>query len=174
METERLLLVDDDPAFLELMTHVLYLPKDILLQELSGRVTHALRRRSHLAEAIESQVRRSDGAVLRGALDQIGLRSVLRILEMEGQSETLLLRREASDETARFLLRDGHVLAVRIADKDFQGTVETAAEILAWPRGDFEFMAGDVDVEDEVGESATGLLMMAARILDESSSGMTS
>jgi len=162
METDRLLLVDDDPAFLELMTHVLraegrelitaangeealaearlripdliildikmprmdgftlirrlrsepafalvpvifltesnrkkdrlkgfrlgaddYLPKDTLLQELSARVTHALRRRSHLAEAIESQVRRHDGAVLRGALDQIGLPSVLCILEME-------------------------------------------------------------------------------------------
>lgn len=246
MKNERVLLVDDDPTFLEIMTHVLraegrelitaadgeeglaearkktpdliildikmprmdgftlirhlrsepafalvpvifltelndvndrlkgfhlgaddYLSKRILPEELAARVTHALRRRSHLAETLERQARRHDGVVFRGALDQIGLPSVLTILEMEGRSGTLLVRREISEETARLSLRDGRVLAARIGDKDSLRTIDAVAALLAWSRGDFEFTAGDVDLEDEVGKSTTSLLMTAARLLDE-------
>jgi len=246
MEKERVLLVDDDPTFLEIMTHLLdaesrelitaadgeealaearnktpnliildinmprmdgfavirqlrsepafalvpvifltdlsgvndrlkgfhlgaddYLSKSILPAELAARVTNALRRRSHLTEALQRQARQHDGAALRGTLDQIGLPSLLTILEMEGKSGTLLVRREMNEQTARLSLRDGRVLAARIRDKDSLGTIDAVAAVLAWSRGDFEFTAGDVDVEDEVGESTSVLLLMAARLLDE-------
>jgi CheY-like chemotaxis protein len=246
MKKERVLLVDDDPTFLEIMTHVLraesrelitaadgeealaeargktpdliildikmpkmngftlirhlrsepsfalvpvifltelsgvndrlkgfhlgaddYLSKRILPAELAARVRNALRRRSHLAEALERQARQHDGAVLRGALDQIGLPSLLTILEMERKCGTLLVQREISEQTARLSLRDGRVLAARIGGKESLGTIDAVAAVLAWSRGSFEFTAGDVDLEDEVCESTAVLLMMAARLLDE-------
>jgi CheY-like chemotaxis protein len=104
-------------------------------------------------------------SALRGDIDEIGLSSVLVMLEMERKTGIVLVERESS--TARLYLRKGRVIR---ADTD--GTprlVGTAAvyEVLTWPRGTFDFLVGDVGGVDDIQTSTTYLIMEGARRLDE-------
>jgi DNA-binding NarL/FixJ family response regulator len=144
-----------------------YLSKSILPRELVARVSNALRRRSTVADAFARQARPLHGVVLHGELDEIGLPSLLTILEMEGKSGTLVVRRKASRETAQLSLRDGRVLAASTRGDDLLENLDAVAAVLAWTGGSFEFKAGEVDRVDQVGQSTTSLLMNAARQLDE-------
>ena len=104
-------------------------------------------------------------SALRGDIDQIALSSVLVVLEMERKTGILLLERETV--TARLYLRRGRVIR---ADTDgpqrLQGTA-AVYDVLAWPRGSFDFLVGDVGGVDDIQTATTYLLMEAARRVDE-------
>jgi CheY-like chemotaxis protein len=102
---------------------------------------------------------------LRGVLGEIGLGSLLVMLEMERKSGILII--ETDTATARFFLRKGHIMR---AELDGVPPVSGAAAVygvLGWKEGQFEFLIGDVGGVDEIQTSTTFLLIEAARRADE-------
>ena len=104
-------------------------------------------------------------SAVRGALDQLGLSSILVVLEMEHKTGILLCERDGA--TARLFLRKGRVLR---ADADNPRLTGAAAvyEVLTWRSGSFDFLVGDIGGVDEIQASTTFLLLEGARKLDES------
>ncbi len=102
---------------------------------------------------------------LRGVLTEIGLSSILTMLEMERKSGILII--EGDHATARLFLRKGHIIRAELeADAPLAG-VAAVYSALAWTAGHFEFLIGDVGGVDEIQASTTFLLMEGARRIDE-------
>jgi CheY-like chemotaxis protein len=150
-----------------------YLPKPFRFEELDLRVANALRRRV----AVESTAREAvqhkpsppgkDQPGVHGSLDQLGLSSLLTLLDMERKSGVLVLARPGGVETARIFLRAGRVVRVRFDGKPQPKNDKAIYELLTWPDGRFEFTALEVDMDDEVKQNTTSLLMEGARRIDE-------
>jgi CheY-like chemotaxis protein len=103
-------------------------------------------------------------SAVRGEIDQIGLSSILVVLEMERKTGILLVERASG--TARLFLRRGRIIR---ADTDEPRSSGAAAvyEALGWISGSFDFLAGDIGGVDDIQASTTFLLMEAARRVDE-------
>ncbi|HXJ21685.1 MAG TPA: DUF4388 domain-containing protein [Polyangia bacterium] len=119
-------------------------------------------------QAAEPEVKPSAGhrplSALRGQIDEIGLSSVLGMLEMERKSGILLVEREGA--SARLFLRKGHVIR---ADCDTPRLTGAGAvyETLSWRGGTFDLLIGDIGGIDEIQTATTFLLLEAARRVDE-------
>jgi CheY-like chemotaxis protein len=146
-----------------------YLPKPFRFEELDLRVANALRRKLLMEQSTRQQARGTprEGPGFNGTLDQIGLSSVLTILEMERKSGVLVLAGPNGGETGRVFLRDGRVVRARIDGKPTPKNEEAVYYLLTWIEGRFEFSALEVDMEDEVQSSTQHLLIEGARLLDE-------
>ena len=102
---------------------------------------------------------------LRGVLTEIGLSSILTMLEMERKSGILLI--EGQSGTARLFLRKGHIIRAELeADQALAG-VAAVYDVLTWNDGHFEFLIGDTGGVDEIQSSTSFLLMEGARRIDE-------
>jgi CheY-like chemotaxis protein len=161
-----------------------YLPKPFRFEELDLRVANALRRRqqvesSTLAAARATTVTPQPAAAagssgkpvqpsgIHGTLDQLGLSSLLMVLEMERKSGVLILARPSGGDTGRIFLRRGNIVRARIDGKAEPKNEQAIFHMLTWSEGRFEFSALEVDMEDEVKTSTTHLLMEGARRIDE-------
>jgi len=102
---------------------------------------------------------------LRGVLSEIGLPSLLVMLEMERKSGILVI--EADPGTARLFLRKGRVIRAEIEASAPLTGVAAVYTALAWSDGQFEFLIGDLGGVDEIQASTTFLLMENARRVDE-------
>jgi CheY-like chemotaxis protein len=147
-----------------------YLPKPFRFEELDLRVANALRRKLQVEQSARAQARATqpkDTPGFHGTLDQLGLSAVLTILEMERKSGVLVLARPGGSETGRLFMRDGRVVRARIDGQPEPKNAEAVYFLLTWAEGRFEFSALEVDMEDEVRQGTTYLLMEGARLLDE-------
>jgi DNA-binding response OmpR family regulator len=154
-----------------------YLPKPFRFEELDLRVAKALKKaKDTVAQATEvaqaPHVERAPGgrpAGIQGTLEQLGLSSLLVMIEMEHKSG--LLRVERHGATGRIFAREGRVIAARLdgdrAPPDARKGAEAVYHMLTWSDGRFDFSAIDVDMEDEVQSTTTHLLMEGARLIDE-------
>lgn len=166
-----------------------YLAKPFRFEELDLRVAKALKHK-HPEAATRAEVRTArattDGGVgspatrapghkppgIHGSLDQLGLSSLLIVLEMERKSGVLVLSRRGDNgqpEVGRVFLRGGRVARVRLDGKIVPKNHQAVYHMLTWVDGTFEFTALEVDMEDEVKTSTTALLMEGARRIDEAS-----
>ncbi|MDC0721207.1 response regulator [Nannocystis bainbridge] len=146
-----------------------YLPKPIDIAELGQRVDHVLQRLAQLEQAARDRVRKAPpkGAPgLRGDLDQLGLSSLLVMLEMERKSGLLGVTRDAPAERVRIYLIEGRIVAAQ-ADDGQARNADAVYHVLGWKHGHFEFNAFLVEMRDEVEMSTTGLLLEGARRIDE-------
>jgi len=120
------------------------------------------------AQAETTEVKPSAGhrplSALRGALDQLGLASVLTVLEMERKSGILLCERESG--VARLFLRKGRVVRAD-SDEPLLSGAAAVYEALSWRTGTFDFLIGDIGGVDDIQSSTTFLLLEAARRVDE-------
>ena len=149
-----------------------YLAKPFRFDELELRVEKAFRSKARIEAHLRGDAPRPrhastelPAAGIRGTLDQIGLSSLLVMMEMERKSGILVLRSDA--ETARLFLRDGRILAARFEGRAEPRGVDVIYELLRWTRGKFDFNTLEVDMEDELQSSTTHLLLEGARRLDE-------
>jgi CheY-like chemotaxis protein len=141
-----------------------YLPKPFRFEELDLRVSNTLKKHRELRAQARPTAR--DGSPgIHGALDQLGLSSLLAMLEMERKSGVLVLRRGA--EVGRIFVRDGQVVAAHMEVGPAAEGVAVVYYLLTWPDGHFDFSAIEVEMEDQVRTSTTHLLMEGARRLDE-------
>jgi CheY-like chemotaxis protein len=173
-----------------------YLPKPFRFEDLDHRVTKALDK-GKTAKAAAAQVMAvpatpppipaaaapkpkasastppfptSKPVGIHGTLEQLGLSSLLVILEMERKSG--ILRVEKPGSTGRIFAREGRIIAARIdgeavTNKDHRKGAQAVYHMLTWTAGRFDFSVVDVDMEDEVQSTTTNLLMEGARLIDE-------
>ena len=108
-------------------------------------------------------------SILRGEVENVGLPTLLTILDMERRSGLLLIQRQGT--LGRLHVREGRVVRARIEGArrgEGQGTgVEAVYQMLGWPDGQFELWQAQVEGRDEVGASTTFLLLESARRADE-------
>jgi DNA-binding response OmpR family regulator len=137
-----------------------YVTKPFRFEELDLRVAKTLRRVQETREHL-------GGAGLRGDLSQVGLSSLLILIEMERKTGLLQLR-APNGPSAQVLVRDGKVVHARLDDADEPVDAECVYYLLTWPAGEFEFVMCLVEGSDRVTVSTTHLLIEGARRIDES------
>jgi hypothetical protein len=115
-------------------------------------------------------------SILRGEVQNVGLPTLLTILDMERRSGLLLIQRQGT--LGRLHIREGRVVRARIEGSrrgEGPGTgVEAVYQMLSWPDGQFELWQAMVEGRDEVGASTTFLLMESARRTDEAAGVLSS
>jgi CheY-like chemotaxis protein len=141
-----------------------YVTKPFRFEELDLRVAKTLRRAQATAQETREHL---GGAGLRGDLAQVGLSSLLILIEMERKTGLLQLR-APNGPSAQILVRDGKVVHARIDDEDDPVDAECVYYLLTWGAGEFEFVMCLVEGNDRVNVSTTHLLMEGARLMDES------
>jgi len=107
------------------------------------------------------------GTALNGKLEQLGLSSLLVMMEMERKQGVLSLMHPTSNVVGRVFLRGGRVVAAELEDEPELPGKDCVYQMLGWQSGTFSFNATTVDVEDSVQSSTTHLLMEGARLIDE-------
>ena len=139
-----------------------YVSKPFRFEELDLRVAKTLRRTAQTAQETREQLSTSG---LRGDLSQVGLSSLLVLIEMERKTGLLQLR--APGASAQILVRDGKVVHARLDNAEEPVDAECVYYLLTWSAGEFEFVSCVVEGEDRVNETTTHLLMEGARLIDE-------
>ncbi|MCX4242830.1 response regulator [Paraliomyxa miuraensis] len=117
----------------------------------------------------DAEARARRATALSGKLEQLGLSSLLVMMEMERKEGVLSLLEAKGDSAGKIQLRRGQVVAAELDDEPDLGGRECVYRMLAWTAGTFSFSATTVDVEDTVQSSTTHLLMEGARLIDEAS-----
>jgi CheY-like chemotaxis protein len=101
--------------------------------------------------------------VFAGDLTEIGVRTLLSLLELEHKSGVLDLFR--GDEVARLYLAGGRVVKI---DGGGEGEpLDRVMNVLDWGGGSFEFAACTIVGADELGLRTSQLLLEHARLIDE-------
>ncbi len=140
-----------------------YVTKPFRFEELDLRVTKTLRRTQQTMVETREQL---GGSGLRGDLAQVGLSSLLVLIEMERKTGLLQLR-APNGPSAQVLVREGKVVHARLDDADEPVDAECVYYLLTWGAGEFEFISCVVEGVDRVSVSTTHLLMEGARLIDE-------
>ncbi len=109
---------------------------------------------------------RRDGeqVLLRGAVAQLGLPSLLTMLEQE--RKTGVLRLTLDDTVAWLSFVDGRLVRARASDKR-DDSRSTLMRVLSWTTGHFELSAGGAEGDAELDDTVTHLLLEHARVTDE-------
>ncbi|HEX2691548.1 MAG TPA: response regulator [Kofleriaceae bacterium] len=141
-----------------------YVTKPFRFEELDLRVAKTLRR----TQAMVAETREHlSGSGLRGDLSQVGLSSLLILIEMERKTGLLQIRAPMGP-SAQILVREGKVVHARLDDAEEPVDAECIYYLLTWGAGEFEFVMCLVEGSDRVNVSTTHLLMEGARLMDES------
>jgi hypothetical protein len=104
---------------------------------------------------------------LNGRLEQLGLSSLLVMMEMERKDGVLTLKQTDSTDIGRIFMRRGQVICAKLDERPALDGRECVYEMLRWKQGTFSFNAMEVDMDDSVCSSTTHLLMEGARLIDE-------
>jgi DNA-binding response OmpR family regulator len=162
-----------------------YMAKPFRFEELDLRVTKTLRRTLASVQQTREQL---SSPSLRGDLSQMGLSSLLILIELERKTGQLTLHPAIDatidmainmlpdgdpNDTPRVpsvgivLVREGRIVHARLESTPEPIDADCVYHLLTWPAGEFDFTACLVEGEDRIGSSTTALLMEAARRLDE-------
>lgn len=150
-----------------------FVAKPFRFEELDLRVATVLARISEHSggqkpEPSEPNV--SASLALVGTLGQVGLSSLLTLLELDRKTGVLTLSRDSggsAEEVARLSLVGGRCHAAEFEAASEPRDAECVYQLLEWNDGRFEFNQQAVTVPDRIGRSTTGLLIEGARIADE-------
>jgi CheY-like chemotaxis protein len=104
------------------------------------------------------------GPGLRGSLVDIGLGTLLSLLEFERKSGVLLVLR--TSEIARLFVADGKILKVETST-GYGLPKDRLMQLLDWRDGQFEFSPAEIGGRNELGLSVTQILLEHARRRDE-------
>ena len=101
---------------------------------------------------------------LRGSLVDIGLGTLLSLLEFERKSGVLLVLRP--HELARVFVAGGKILTVEMTTGEVKPK-DRLMRLLDWGDGQFEFSPAEIAGRDELGLSVTQVLLEHAKTRDE-------
>jgi len=146
-----------------------YLDKTVNFWDLADRVARTLAKRQELEAAIapKSSGRPPSSTGLSGNFDQIGLASLLKVLELGGQGGILRVKRAQPAEEALVYLVDGKVHRADLQVRKEVRNRDAVYALLDWKDGAFEFSSDRLRVGDQVHMGTTELLLEGARRIDE-------
>ena len=133
-----------------------FLSKETPVRELLIRIQLILKRYGDLG------IRRGAGAGFGGALEVVGAPGFLQMCHLARLSGVCVVRSEG--RLAEIRLREGRLLGVKAGGL---AGPEALFEVLAWPRGHFEFEASDPGEGTPLSETLEALLLEGCRRLDE-------
>lgn len=133
-----------------------FLSKQTPVRELLIRIQLILKRYADLG------MRRGAGAGFGGELEVVGAPGFLQMCHLARLSGICVVRSEG--RLAEIRLRDGRLLGVKAGSL---AGPEALFELLAWPRGHFEFEASDPGEGAPLSETLEELLLEGCRRLDE-------
>jgi CheY-like chemotaxis protein len=141
-----------------------YVIKPFRLDDLAKRVASALsgRRKPAASEPPPTNMG------LRGDLAQVGLSTLLVLVEMERKTGVLAVR-STGGESAQIMIRDGKCLAAEMRGASKLADAACIYQLLRWKTGDFAFSAKPIEAADRIQLTTTQLLMEGARLVDEES-----
>jgi DNA-binding response OmpR family regulator len=140
-----------------------YVTKPFRFEELDLRVAKTLKRTQAMLQETKDQL---GAASFKGDLGQVGLSSVLVLIEMERKTGLLQLR-SPEGAGAQLLVRDGRVVHARLEQAAEPVDADCVYHLLTWAAGEFELISCLIEGPDRVNTSTTGLLMEGARRMDE-------
>ena len=140
-----------------------YVTKPFRFEELDLRVAKTLRRTAQTMQETRDQL---TGSGLRGDLSQVGLSSLLVLIELERKTGLLQLR-ASEGVSGQILVREGKVVHARLDHAEDPVDAQCVYYLLTWGAGEFEFISCVVEGVDRVNISTTHLLMEGARLMDE-------
>jgi two-component system, OmpR family, response regulator len=144
-----------------------YVNKPFKLNDIVSRVEKVLGAKK---EAVAAEPTAAPKAVpssgLSGDLAQVGLSTLLVLIEMERKTGVLNLT-AVDGRSGKMAVREGKVLDARIDNAAEPNGAQAVYLMLTWTEGKFAFTARDVAMEDKIAMSTTGLLMEGARLMDE-------
>src|SRR5437762_1048355 len=114
-----------------------YVTKPFRFEELDLRVAKTLRRTAQTMQDTREQLA---GSGLRGDLAQVGLSSLLVLIEMERKTGLLQLH-APNGPNAQLLVREGKVVHARLDEQEEPVDAECVYYLLTWGAGEFEFVA---------------------------------
>lgn len=151
-----------------------FLPKPVSARDLDVRVAVSLRLREKMETAFRPKGPVAEDfsspallTAFRGQLTQIGLPSLLSLIDMERKTGMLVLILEPEREKVRVYFDGGRVVRAAIDGREQPKNAELIYDILGRTQGKFEFRAVPVDTRDEVNLPTARLLLEGARIMDE-------
>ncbi|HEY5923186.1 MAG TPA: response regulator [Kofleriaceae bacterium] len=106
------------------------------------------------------------GSGLAGDLAQIGLSTLLVLIEMERKTGALEVH-AADGRAGSISTRDGKVVDAALGGANQPRGPEAVYVMLTWTAGRFEFVVRAVASEDRIKQSTTQLLLEGARLMDE-------
>lgn len=142
-----------------------YLDKASEFWNLAERVARALTRKREIESTVAPAA--APSGVLKGKFDQIGLASLLTVLDLGKRGGILRVRRPAPPEEGVVYLVDGRVFRADLQDRKEVRDREALYAMLKWSDGTFEFTAEKLRVADQVGLATTEILLEGARRIDE-------
>lgn len=150
-----------------------FLPKPLNAADLDQRLGIARETSRKTEGAIRSQPPPEGGDFsvvmtgFRGSLDQIGLPSLMTLMEIERKTGTLVIRLDDDGDKARLMFAEGRLLKASLDNKPQLKNAELVYELFGRTRGKFDFRPGAVPLVDEIKQPAVTLLLEGARRLDE-------
>jgi len=114
----------------------------------------------------------ADRCVLRGALGEISIATLLSMFEFERKTGILTVTHET--DVAWVAIDAGRVMKVESAADERADSRTTLMRLLDWTGGEFEFAACEVYDEDELGQTTTHLLIQHAHARDEDAHAISS
>jgi len=145
-----------------------FLPKPVDTRELDLRVARALTQREALknSQPPPAPGKELPQGSLRGTVDQMGLASLLSILQLGRRSGVLQMRRSTGEEGMLFLV-DGTIHRAETRSGVKRKNHEAVYALLGWPDGTYDFSTATLRTPDEIGMPTESLLLEGARRLDE-------
>ena len=135
-----------------------FLPKPFFVAELV-RLAKRVVDRLHLEKM---QQRASRPGVIQGRLEEMGVAELMQSLEMGQKTCRMTVRRNAQDCELYFAA--GQCKDAKLGNLEGDPAV---FEVVSWNDGEFEIDFGATSERTTTTRSTTGLLMEAARLLDE-------
>jgi DNA-binding response OmpR family regulator/Tfp pilus assembly protein PilZ len=132
-----------------------FIPKPFTVAEVCIRMRRLARAR----------VGSPDRVVLRGAVGEISVATLLSMLEFERKTGILTLTHET--DVAWLSVDVGRIVKVEAAADGTADSRSTLMRVLDWDMGEFEFSACEVYEQDELGHTTTQLLIAHAQLRDE-------
>jgi len=103
--------------------------------------------------------------VLSGSVQEIGLRTLLSLMEFERKSGVLTISQ--GERVARLYLAGGRIVKIDGPTGDNREPVTRLMDVLGWDSGSFELSVCEVVGEDQIEMKTSVLLLEHARIVDE-------
>lgn len=149
-----------------------YLLKPLDFSDILRRVGSALERSRRLAKDLGAGPAIPQGGSmgrLRGTIDQVGLASLLQVLEMGRKTGVVEFRRNGpSPELGHIFLVEGVVHRADVEGHQRLANREAVYHLVGWDAGSFEFTPGVLRLPDDVKCPLSTMLLEAARRFDES------